>query len=500
MDGKGYEKNKKKFCPGCFIGVPTLGVVDFDFALSMMNLQYPMNWSGMTHVAKGLAVDEARNKLVEIALKENYEWLFFRDDDVLAPPDALVKLYALRTPISAGVVWAKQYPTQPMIFKLGEHGGYMDWKRGDVFETDWVGMGCTLIHTSVFRQMEPPWFKTDFGSIGTDEDGEPYLRAHTEDFYFCDKAAKLGYKPVVDTNIQCVHVDVASGKRYFFHDGLNAPIMQTPTGDVWVYPTVARRQEQDISVYPPEVPEIVKFNLGSGGVNKDGYINVDLHDKTADEKGDCRKIRWLTRKYGLADEIYASHLLEHFRPEEVPGVLKEWVDCLKPGGLLNIIVPDFEAGCRDFLDTPEDDPEKYHWKMYVLFGAPWGEGMSHQCGITKGCLMQATKGLPLCPLDIIISPRNMPLPNEPGQFLRLGEIELRGTKRGDSVAGTSLLTSDPDTKALIKDAKSEMEVLLAANDAGEQECCESARVLPGDSAEVSEPTEPDTDTQNGCNE
>jgi hypothetical protein len=495
MDGSGYGENKKKYCPGCFIGIPTLGVVDFDFALSMMNLQFPMNWSGMTHVAKGLAVDAARNKLVEIALKEGYEWLFFRDDDVIAPPDALIKLYALKTPISAGVVWAKQFPTQPMIFKKGVHGGYMDWKRGDVFEADWTGMGCTLIHTSVFRQMEPPWFKTDFGSLADDEAGDPYLQAHTEDFYFCDKAAKIGYKPIVDTNVQCIHLDVSTGKKYLFHDELNTPAMLLPGGDVWVYPSVQERKEQNILIYPENVPEVVRFNLGCGPVKREGYINVDLHDPLADEKGDCRKLRWLTRKYGLADEIASTHLLEHFRPEEIPGILKEWVDCLKPGGLLHIIVPDFEQACRDFLDAPEDDPAKYHWKMYVMFGAPWGEGMSHQCGVTVGSLMKMTDGLPLRPMDIVTTPAGTPIAGEPGQFVRTAEIELRATKRGDSVSGTSLLTSDPDTKSKIKDAKSQMEVLLADRSAGDRECGEPAQEVSGDMPEPCEQVQAEADTQ-----
>jgi len=43
------------------------------------------------------------------------------------------------------------------------------------------------------------------------------------------------------------------------------------------------------------------------------------------------------------DLIYASHLLEYFDGVEVLKVLDEWNRVLKPGGVLRIAVPDFEA-------------------------------------------------------------------------------------------------------------------------------------------------------------
>lgn len=43
-----------------------------------------------------------------------------------------------------------------------------------------------------------------------------------------------------------------------------------------------------------------------------------------------------------ADEIYASHVLEHVPQAEVVDVLKEWVRVLKPGCQLFVSVPDFD--------------------------------------------------------------------------------------------------------------------------------------------------------------
>ena len=42
------------------------------------------------------------------------------------------------------------------------------------------------------------------------------------------------------------------------------------------------------------------------------------------------------------DLIYASHVIEYFNRDDVTVVLKEWVRCLKPKGVLRLAVPNFE--------------------------------------------------------------------------------------------------------------------------------------------------------------
>ncbi len=48
-------------------------------------------------------------------------------------------------------------------------------------------------------------------------------------------------------------------------------------------------------------------------------------------------------KDNSADLIYACHLLEHFKRNQVEGVLSEWRRVLKPEGILRLAVPDFES-------------------------------------------------------------------------------------------------------------------------------------------------------------
>lgn len=79
---------------------------------------------------------------------------------------------------------------------------------------------------------------------------------------------------------------------------------------------------------------MVKLNLGSGELKPEGYENIDLKSgKTAYP---------LDYPDNYADEIRASHLLEHFDGKMIRKVLAEWVRVLKPNGILKISVPNFD--------------------------------------------------------------------------------------------------------------------------------------------------------------
>lgn len=86
------------------------------------------------------------------------------------------------------------------------------------------------------------------------------------------------------------------------------------------------------STTPP--PQRVRLNIGAGGVPLNGYDNLDIKSGT-----DCTK---LSHADNSVDEIYASHVLEHWPYEKTAEVLLEWVRALKPGGRLRVSVPDFD--------------------------------------------------------------------------------------------------------------------------------------------------------------
>jgi SAM-dependent methyltransferase len=67
----------------------------------------------------------------------------------------------------------------------------------------------------------------------------------------------------------------------------------------------------------------------------------------------------LPHEDGSVDEIRASHVLEHFPSAQVPLVLQNWADKLKPGGAMKIAVPDFEWIAKAYQEGQQVPIEGY---------------------------------------------------------------------------------------------------------------------------------------------
>lgn len=81
-----------------------------------------------------------------------------------------------------------------------------------------------------------------------------------------------------------------------------------------------------------------RLNVGGGQWPIPGYLTVDrmFGDEAYPLAYDDESI----------DEVYASHILEHFGWAEYMDVLTDWVRVLKPGGVLRVAVPDIDRLMR----------------------------------------------------------------------------------------------------------------------------------------------------------
>jgi hypothetical protein len=213
-------------------GIPSTGWIRFEFFAAQTSLVIPTNWGNIVSSPIGYDVADARNHIVESAMANGVDWLFFIDHDVILPPDTLIKLrqhmFRKASPVVAGLYYAKGSDPEPLIYRGRSNGPYYDWDPGDTVWVDGVPMGCTMIHTSLFRIMEKPWFESP-RRVSVNAQGQVLREAGTEDLYWCDRVIKEGLiektgidwgvkdplNPfIMDTNIFCQHIDLKSGKQY----------------------------------------------------------------------------------------------------------------------------------------------------------------------------------------------------------------------------------------------------------------------------------------------
>lgn len=201
--------------------------------------------------------DASRNDIMSQVDHTDAEWIYWWDDDTIHPAGTLRRLLNLNTPFASGVYHIKQKPYIPIVYFRNPNGTYrsmLNYERGELVFADFTGMGCALIHRSVYEKIKEAHsvFKTDRGNyvVLPKEDAEyPALklsagqvpargrvygdlfvqhvrpvsqeeltgdRVHwpfygmevtrTEDIWFCELAEKVGIKPLVDTDICCGHI------------------------------------------------------------------------------------------------------------------------------------------------------------------------------------------------------------------------------------------------------------------------------------------------------
>lgn len=400
IDPHSTPENLRTYAFGVGCPCPTR-VMSRETAISLRNLAYPMFGNPIHYSPDGLEVGDARNLMVEQALRDGVEWMFFLDYDVAPPPNALVKLLSLKADIAAGVYNSKEVPSYPLIQVKGWDYAFEDWEEGDLIKADSVGMGCTLINMDVFRKVEAPWFRT---VNGYSPKTHQILGRMTEDVYFCEKARAAGFDIIVDTSIQAGHVDAASGIVFKRIPDHNDPKKGSPgwiyrKGEDYVAETLAGPDHPNAlwadTTPPPVVADIKCIDLGSGPQPHPGFTGIDAFAAGPDViDGDISNLRWFRKEHGLAKKIRASHSLEHMRLDDVGRVFRDWVRTLSKGGTMEVRVPDGEFHIRAIIgriDDGEDAEPATEWLIRTLFGLQIGEGQEHHILFTKRRLEQLGK-------------------------------------------------------------------------------------------------------------
>lgn len=332
----------------------------------------------------GEKVDVARNYLIEQALQSGAKYMLFVGEDTVLPYNGFKVLHetAEKNPgaVITGVYYIKCSDAMIMV-RNGDWITIPNVDPGQLIEAWQTGMDAMLIPISVLQEMKDEAPDLPFTCIGSNVEGPkgtiPFIG---EDNFFVHRLHKRGTKLLVNTDVQCLHMDLATGlytahpsvdlKNYYTNIKPTRPLtlddkdfidrrwhdrLPKGTGPNAAYASIIEKMLEE--------GQSIKFNMGCGANRLPGYIGVDKNSDRADIRMDILE---LALPENCAEEIVASHVIEHLPQHRAPEALTKWLNTLKPGGKLVLETPDLDALCKEFLSA---DGAKKHEMALAMFGA-----------------------------------------------------------------------------------------------------------------------------------
>lgn len=165
----------------------------------------------------GGITDDSRNSVVDGAKKNDYDYVFFMDSDMVFQKGALAKLLRSQFDIT------QEYPEIDAPCTVGglyntrsDHRvNVYDWDERvqsfkvvptapmtGLYKCDFVATGCQLIDMGVFDQINYPYF--EYWYRPAYKGGE--LKKWSEDAVFAKKCLDAGLPHFVDSDVVCKHI------------------------------------------------------------------------------------------------------------------------------------------------------------------------------------------------------------------------------------------------------------------------------------------------------
>ena len=145
--------------------------------------------------------------------------------------------------------------------------------------------------------------------------------------------------------------------------------------------TVLNKGNWSFNLVDPQVKVSgIRLNIGSGVDYREGFLNIDKYDTSADADWD---ISHLPLRDNSVAQIVSFSTLEHLPQLEILPILKEWCRVIKPNGNAVIVVPDMVGACQRFINDPEDD-----WALVRIYGHQANAGQFHKSGFTPKRLFE----------------------------------------------------------------------------------------------------------------
>lgn len=183
------------------IAIPDVGWMPSDFFQSFTKLK-ETDCEVSVQLIRGSLVHLAREKMVEIALRDNTDFVFFLDSDMTFPPTLLNDMLKYDEDIVSAMCYTKNPPYLPTVFTKCEQDSETHELKVErisfnkildkPFYAEATGCACMLIKTRCFYSIKQPCF-------------HPFPYAG-EDVSFCYRARKAGLKILIDPTLDIGHV------------------------------------------------------------------------------------------------------------------------------------------------------------------------------------------------------------------------------------------------------------------------------------------------------
>ena len=191
------------------IGIPTIDKVDASFMTSVMGMDLSDgNEYAFTTRCNSLIYNGRSSMAIE-AVNGKYDWLVMIDSDMVLERDTIRRLVegVQDKHFLTALYFRRRLPTGPLILKEldwyeSEYGpmeiaeAYEDYPRGEVFQIQGCGFGCCIMSVEMVRKLGIAYRMNPWTPL-------PRL---SEDFAFCYRAIKQGYKLYCDSSLLPGHV------------------------------------------------------------------------------------------------------------------------------------------------------------------------------------------------------------------------------------------------------------------------------------------------------
>lgn len=198
------------------IGIPTAGRPTRPFLDALARITLPETVSDADRVVwTGNFVSVQREMIARDAVERGADLLAMIDDDVVVPPDAVVKLSAALdldpAAALAGALYYSRDGARPMAVDRWSSADTTSaavppYAHDAVAIVDGVGFGCVLVRVAVLRAFEPPYFATH----AYVDPATRSVRQCDEDYLFCERVRRSGRHVLLHAGVRALHYDRVS--------------------------------------------------------------------------------------------------------------------------------------------------------------------------------------------------------------------------------------------------------------------------------------------------